>query len=88
MRGARRLWSEALEAEITERIVAGASLRQVAAQPDMPCGTTLRNWAHRKAGFREGLDWALDERGATLAAPMYRALMQSGPPEYRSIRWR
>ena len=88
MRGARRLWSEALEAEITERIVAGASLRQVAAQPDMPCGTTLRNWAHRKAGFREGLDWALDERRATLVAPIYRALMQSGPPEYRSIRWR
>ena len=88
VRGARRLWSEALEAEISRRIVAGCSLRQVAAQPDMPCGTTLRNWSHRKVGFREGMEWSADERGATLAAPMYRALVASGPPAYRSIRWR
>ncbi|HEV2531307.1 hypothetical protein, partial [Phenylobacterium sp.] len=69
-------WSDQLEAEIVERMVAGASMRQVAAQPDTPCMTTLRNWSRRKAGFRDGLAWAAEERCATRAEPMYRALME------------
>ena len=75
VRGARRLWSDELEVAIVERMIEGASLRQVTAQPDMPCMTTLRNWSHRKAGFRDALAWAAEERCATAAAPMYRSLM-------------
>ena len=75
VRGARRLWSDALEVEIVARMIDGASMRQVAAQPDTPCMTTLRNWSHRKAGFQDALAWAAEELAAGAAAPMYRSLM-------------
>jgi len=62
VRGARRLWSEALEAEIIERIGRGASFRKLARRPDMPCESTLANWMKRKPAFADAVRWACRER--------------------------
>jgi hypothetical protein len=59
---ARRLWSEALQDEIVERICRGASFRKLARQPDMPSLGTLSNWMKRKPDFAAAMRWACRER--------------------------
>jgi hypothetical protein len=61
-RGARRLWSEALQEEILMRIIEGASFRDIAKDPQMPCLTTLSNWMRRRPGFVDPVAEACDER--------------------------
>ena len=79
-RGARRLWSDDLEAEICERLLHGASLRQVAADPAMPCGTTMRNWMAKKPGFRHGVMVACDVRDELAGERMWR-MAEAATPE-------
>lgn len=79
-RGARRLWSDDLEAEICDRLLHGASLRQVAADPAMPCGTTLRNWMAKKPGFRHGVMVACDVRDELAGERMWR-MAEAATPE-------
>lgn len=56
----------ASEAQILERIRDGASLRQLGAEPGMPCARTLYAWMRRRPAFAEAILQACRERNAEL----------------------
>lgn len=84
-RGARRLWSDALEEAICLRLVHGASLRGVAADPAMPCGTTLRNWMARKGSFARGVAVACDLRDQIVADRLLGMAEAATPETARDV---
>lgn len=61
-RGARRLWSQDLQTEITMRIAEGSSFRDIPRDPDMPALSTLSNWMRRKPGFVDAVAAACRRR--------------------------
>jgi transposase-like protein len=60
--GARRLWSEELQAEIVGRIIEGGSLRSIAADRAMPSARTLYNWVAKKPDFAAAVARACKHR--------------------------
>ncbi|MDB5492716.1 MAG: hypothetical protein JWP86_53 [Phenylobacterium sp.] len=64
---ARRKLTPALEAEIIERIAAGASLHSLSGLPGMPHHVTLYGWAKRDPDFDQMTRWAAEERDIGLA---------------------
>jgi len=73
------LWSPALDAAVCERLLAGASLRAVAADPDMPCGTTLRNWRRRRPEFAHGVATACEMRDELIAEGLFMMAQAATP---------
>jgi transposase-like protein len=94
-RGARRLWSEALQEAIFCRIAEGASFRDLARQPDMPCLGTLSAWMKTKPGFAEAVLRACELREQALlddqldvARALTPATMAEGRKRIAAIGWR
>lgn len=62
-----RLCNDAMIEAITDRVLAGETLRAIARDPAMPCGTTLNTWSHTRPDFYVALEAALRLRADMLA---------------------
>ena len=78
-RARRREPPKALAEEIGERIVRGASLRSLGAEPDMPCAATLYAWVKRWPAFAAEVARACDWREEFLNDQMIDIAERNGP---------
>jgi hypothetical protein len=88
-RGRAGTWrsSPALLEAIADRIVTGASLRSLGAEPDMPCPGTLYAWVARWPAFEREVLKACDWREDWYNDQMIDTCQRNGPFALSLTRW-
>lgn len=74
--------------EILERIRGGASLRQLAAQPDMPSGGTLYAWVKKRPEFARAVEEACRDRNQILELMAWTEAQRTPPGPARQMQAR
>jgi transposase-like protein len=73
-----RARAQAMEDVVGLRLTHGASLRDLDADPDLPCATTMRAWRRRWPGFADALDIGEDLRDWIAAEESFWARWPQG----------